>query len=224
MFDQLIAGGKASYEDFGASVASRSISPPAKKSIRESVPFSNRTYDFSAINGEIYWNDCDLEYTLEIIADNPEMLEDKKTALSGWLMNLVDAEIIDPYISGYHFVGTFDSLSYADEEHMCKTTASAKFKAYPYKIANAATLFKYALAAGESKSVAVVNNSSHRITPTLTTDAAVEIVSGGTTYRATAGTFNDEKFKLAAGVNMLTIKNPGTAECNIVFSFFEEVF
>ena len=224
MFDQLIAGGKASYEDFGASVASRTISPPEKKSIRETVPFSNATYDFSGINGEIYWNERALEYVLEITANDPEELEAKKTALSGWLMNLVNAEIHDPFIYGYHFVGTFDGLSFADEEHMQKTTATVKFAAYPYKIANAATLYKYRLAAGESKNVSVVNGSAHRITPTLSTDAAIVIVSGNTTYRAYAGTFNDDKFKLAAGVNMLTINNPGTAECNVAFSFFEEVF
>ena len=224
MFDQLIIGNKASYDDFGASVASRSIKPPKKKSIRETVPFSNKTYDFSAINGELYWNEQELEYVCEITADSPEALEEKKSAFAGWVMNVVEAEIIDPYISGYHFVGTYDGLEFEDEEHLQKTTATLVFVAYPYKIADTATLYEYTLAAGESKLVNVVNTSSHRITPTLTTDAAIEITIGNATYKATAGTFNDERFKLAAGANALTIKNTATDECNVALSFFAEVF
>ena len=74
MIDQLIIGDKASCDDYGASVASRKIVPPKKKEIKETVPFSNVTYDFSAINGEQYWEERELEYTLEIIAPTPEEL------------------------------------------------------------------------------------------------------------------------------------------------------
>ena len=42
MIDQLIIGGLAKSKK----------KPPKKKSIKETVPFSNVTYDFTAINGE----------------------------------------------------------------------------------------------------------------------------------------------------------------------------
>ena len=111
MFDQLIIGNKASYDDFGASVAGRTIVPPKKKVVRETVAFSNRVYDFSAINGELYWEEQELEYVLEMTADSPEMLEAKKMAFSSWVMNAADEKIIDPFIAGYHFVGTLDRKS-----------------------------------------------------------------------------------------------------------------
>ena len=62
MIDQLIIGKIASYDDFGASVAERKIIKPKKKSIKETVPFSNVTHDFSAIDGELYWEEASLEY------------------------------------------------------------------------------------------------------------------------------------------------------------------
>lgn len=55
MLDQLIIGDKSSFDDFDASVSERNISPPKKKEIKETVPFSNVTYDFSKINGELFW-------------------------------------------------------------------------------------------------------------------------------------------------------------------------
>ena len=52
MIDQLIIGDKLSHDDFSDSIALRKINLPKKKSIKESPPFSNITYDFSAINGD----------------------------------------------------------------------------------------------------------------------------------------------------------------------------
>lgn len=222
MFDQLIISDKASYDDFGASVASRTISPPAKKSIKETVPFSNMTYDFSAINGELYWEERELEYIFEIDAYGPQELETKKTAFAGWIMNVMSAELHDPYISDYHFVATFDGMDFEDDETMLKTTANVVFRAYPYKIANNPTTDKQSIPAGDRKTLSIENGSNHRITPTITTDGPVEIVFGNVTYTASAGTF--KKIALAVGLNTLEIKNTGTTECTVTISFFEEVF
>ena len=42
---------KHSYGDFGLYLKSRNIGLPEKKSIRQTVPFMNGYYDFSALNG-----------------------------------------------------------------------------------------------------------------------------------------------------------------------------
>lgn len=224
MFDQLIIGGRASVDDFDASVASRKIGQPTKKAIRDSVPFSNVTYDFSAINGELYWNERELEYVFEIIADNPQALEEKKTAFADWVMNVLNENIYDPFIPDYHFVGTFDSMDFADEVSVEKTTATVKFLAYPYKIANHPTTYEQSIAAGASKTLAVVNGSSHRLTPTITTDGTFAITFGGSTYTLSAGTYNNAAFILAVGVNTFEVKNRGAENATITISFSEEVF
>ena len=78
MIDQIKIGDKSSYDDFSASFSNRKIGKPKKKVIKETIPFSNITYDFSAINGELYWEERELEYTFEITADTPEELEELK--------------------------------------------------------------------------------------------------------------------------------------------------
>ena len=93
MLDQLRIGDKYSYDDFFASVAERKIKKPKKKKIKDTVPYSNKTYDFSAINGEVYWEERELEYILELDADTPEELEERKIALSSWLMNVIDTTV-----------------------------------------------------------------------------------------------------------------------------------
>lgn len=224
MFDQLIIGERASVDDFDASVAHRKIGEPTKKTIKETMPFSNKTYDFSAINGEVYWNERELEYVFEIDANTPHELEEKKAAFANWVMNVMNEVIVDPYIQDYHFVGTFANISPEDDESMLKTTVSVKFNAYPYKIADNPTTYQETIAAGASKTLSCVNNSSHRITPTITTDGAVEIANGDTVYAIQAGTYNSPAFALAVGINTLEVKNKGAESVTVTISFSEEVF
>jgi hypothetical protein len=226
MIDQLIIGDKASFDDFGASVAKSAKTPPKKKSIKETVPFSNVTYDFSAIDGEIYWEEQALEYELEMFAPTPERLETMKTALKSWLMNVINQDLHDPFIPDYHFVATFDDMSFEDDAGMDKTTAKVKFTAYPYQIANHAMRYEYTIAARGSITAKIVNNSSHKIAPTITTDKGLQIKlnSENASYNVVVGTTKDSIFKLAAGVNTLIITNITSQECNMSIAFNEEVF
>lgn len=174
MIDQLIIGEKASFDDFGASLATRNIGMPTKKSIKETVPFSNVTYDFSKINGELYWEERELEYVFEIIASTPERLEELKTAFASWVMNVHQEEIHDPFIPLHHFVGTFDDIDFEDEESLDKTTVTVTFTAYPYKVANQPTVFEETSSMDTRKRLIVENTSSHRVNAVLSLACATE--------------------------------------------------
>lgn len=224
MYDQVIIGNKASYDDFGASMAGRSISPPTKKSIKETVPYSNVTYDFSAVNGELYWEERSLDYTFEIIAHTPEELEELKAAFCEWIMNISGAEIHDPFIRGYHFVGTYEDMSIDDDEGGEKTTITVTFSAYPYKVANTVTAVKRTVPAASQVDLAVVNGSSHRIAPTITIDGELTVSFNGSHFTLSAGTYSTAGLFLAAGINAFTVKNSGSDDSTITISFVEEVF
>ncbi len=224
MIDQLIIGDKASFDDFGASVAKRTRKPPKKKSIKETVPFSNITHDFTKINGEIYWEEQAHEYIFEMVAPTPERLEEMKTALSGWLMNIIGEELHDPIIPYYHFIVTYDDMSFADDEGMEKTTATVSFTAYPYRIANYPKVCEFDIPANSTKAVWILNDSNHRITPKITADKAITLKLENVSYSMSAGTVEDEAFKLEAGMNSVSIVNSNKAACKVVISFYEEVF
>lgn len=224
LFDQLIIGRKGTHDEFGASVSTRSISAPKKKLIKEKVPFSNVTYDFSAINGELYWEERELEYELEMIADSPESLERRKSALCRWLMNVVAEEIHDPYDSDYHFIGTFDDVDINDDEGMEKTVLTVTFSAYPYKIRNKATNHICLVPASSEQTFIITNESAHRITPTISTDAEVILTLDGVSYSVHEGTSSDDIFKLKMGANALTVKNLADTDCKLIISYHEEAF
>lgn len=224
MLDQLFIGNKGTLDDFDASLKERAISAPEKKTIKKSVPFSNATYDFSAINGEVYWNERELNYVFEIIADTPEEMERKKAAFSNFVMNVMNEKIYDPYEPGWHYVGTFDGIEFDDDESVEKTTVSVVFTAYPYKVANNLKVFRYSFAADKTLSATVINNSSHRVIPLINSNLPLTIQKGGATYTLEAGETQDEKFMLEPGANVMTMSSTTSAGCVVIIEFYEEVF
>lgn len=221
MFDQLIIGNKHSLDDFDASVAERKIGKPKKKSIKETVPFSNVTHDFSAINGEQYWEERELEYVFEIIAGSAEELEVKKQPFISWVMNVFQEKLYDPFVRDYHFIATFSEID-EDDSEIEKSTITVKFTAYPYMIADVKRVFAFAMTETE-KTVIVTNDSSHRITPTITTDVECVVVKGSSSYGIPVGAVTDEKFMLSPGENTLVIYST-SGSGTLKIEFYEEVF
>ena len=224
MLDQLIIGEKASLDDFDASIAGRKIGEPTKKEIKDTVPFFNGAYDFSKINGELYWNERELEYAFEITADTPEELERKKTTFKNWVMNVFEEKLFDPHITDYHFLATYKDIDPADDESLEKTTITVKFTAYPYKIANDPTEYEFVIPAGTEKTVNIINGGIHKVTPTVIVDAAITLIVGDTTYSVSAGDITDSRFELSVGGNTWTVKNANDANCTVTVKFYEEVF
>lgn len=225
MIDQLIIGDKASFDDFAASVAERKIKMPKKKSIKETVPFSNVTYDFSAIDGETYWEERVLEYVFEITADTPEEMEELKSRFASWVMNVQEAELRDPYIPGYHFKATYDDMDANDDEGLEKTTLTVTFTAYPYMIADDAKVYEVTLAKSGQTTLQVLNESTHPVIPTLYCSNVAELQVGGNSYAMSLGTTTDASFKIPAGMTDIKVKNgSSTAVTTVKISFNEEVF
>lgn len=224
MIDQLVIGDKASYDDYEASIAFRDISQPEKKVIKETIPFSNRVYDFSAINGELYWDERDLSYAFEIIADNPVELEEKKARFLAWVMNVINEEIYDPFIEEYHFLGTYDSAEIEDDESIEKTTITVNFKAYPYKIANTSKVYSVSIGGESSAAITIVNESSHRVQMTITTDSAITFNFKNVSYTIPAGTATDSNLMLEAGNNSAVIENGNSTAAVVSIEFREEIF
>lgn len=223
MLDQLKIGNLYSYDNFSASVSKRNIKKGKKKSIKDTVPFSNITYDFSKINGEVYWEEQTLQYIFEITADTPEELETLKTNFSSWVMNVMEEKLYDPFIKDFYFKATYDDMLFDDDESMEKTTITVIFTAYPYKFANEPKKYTTEVTTDTEVTLKVENGSSHKITPTLISDVSLGITMGNLTYTMGAGTTVDERIKLEIGENQVTVKATKTSG-TFTIEFTEEVF
>ena len=220
MMDELKTKNVSSFSYFGASVRSRKIKAPAKKSIRKTVPFSSQIYDFSKIDGEIYYGEQELEYVLEMSADSAEKLEKKKMPLKNWLMNIFEENLYDPFTEEYHYKATYSSHKFDDSEDGEYTALTVVFKAYPYMISNTAKEFSFNLNSLEQKFY-IENDSSHRVYASVSTKVPVEITIGTSKYSVTG--IHEKVLPLNVGNNELKVKaTAGNGTLKV--SFHEEVF
>ena len=225
MIDQITIGDKSSFEDFEASVAQRKIKMPKKKSIKETVPFSNRTYDFSAINGEVYWEERELEYIFEITADTPEQLEDLKREFAAWVAGVQEQELYDPHIPYYHFIATYDDLDPEDDEGLDKTTLTVKFTAYPYMVADSQKVYEADLAASGQTTLNVLNESTHPVPLTVSTTTRITMKIGtAATAPLSPGSGTYGALKLPTGLTTIELTNSEAVAGSVRISFHEEVF
>lgn len=224
MMDQLSIGTKASYDDFQASIASRKLKMPKKKSIKETVPFSNVTYDFSAIGGEVYWEERVLEYVFEITAETPEKLEELKTAFINWVASVQEEELHDPFYPDHHFLATYDDLDPEDDEGLDKCTLTVTFTAYPYKLANVLTgLGAFTVEPGDYIDVEVRNPYARAIVPTFVTDGDCSVFWDGFALSLRAGSTFDRNVKLQTGTTTLSLENYSDAPVRVEVGYREEV-
>lgn len=225
MIDQLIIGDKASFDDFMASVAKRKLKPPKKKSIKETVPFSNITYDFSAIDGETYWEERELEYVFEITADDPEQLEELKRKFSAWVMGTTEQELHDPHIPDYHFIATYDDMDPDDDEGLDKCTLTVTFTAYPYMVADVPKQYTVGLRPSEQVTLQVLNESEHPVPLTVFNTVGITIKIGeALTVPLLPGSGTYGAVKLPKGLTDVVLTNSEAQQGAVVISFHEEVF
>lgn len=230
MIKQLEASGKKSFDDFGLLIATRNISPPKKKSIKENVPFSNKVYDFSKINGEIYWEERTLEYSFDIAEISTEEMEVVKTNAMNWLMNIHDEDIYDPYIGDYHFHGSYKDNSWSED--FGAGTINVTFEVYPYKISNTSNE-AMELLEGELTidTPATIENTSYSQMKGLTIDGASyqkQTEQGSNIFAMTDKTFYNKGSDITSyeieGYNKITLQGIGGHAYNsIIFTIPSEL-
>ena len=219
MIKQLEVSGRKSFDDFGLLISSRKISQPKKKIIKQEIPFSNIVYDFSKINGEIYWDERELTYTFDIAENSTEEMERIKSEVYDWLMNIHDEDIFDPYISNFHFHGSFDGESW--DEDFGQGVIEVSFIVYPYMIANEETNEVLDFHTVDEVSITVENKSSHRIIPEITVVLTEkEIEFNGVKYSLDVGVHTLSDFYLEPGINEMKVSGGGS----MILRYREERF
>lgn len=219
-YKEIRANGKGSFKDFKLAIKSRNISLPEKKKIKNSVPFQNGTYDFSDMNGEIYWEERILEYVFDIAEFSTEEMEQIKDKVVDWLLNIHDTDIEDDYTADYYYHGSYDTNSWNEDFGQGELTV--RFSVYPYKYAKERTIITQEISETET-SIIINNESSHRIMPIVTINGDVSITIGKNTYALTSGTYTDSNLILEKGENTWNVI--ATSEtANLDISYRKEVF
>ena len=212
MTDGISANGLHSAHDFDLCINARNISLPEKKSIRETVPFMNGYYDFTALYGAPAWNERTIEYVFDVIGDTPAEVDEYVSRVLDWLCNIHDTDIYDDTMPEYHWHGSYEACSLTWAETGLHAEIAVEFVCYPFKISNTAT--KHTFTAGEY----TVVNQGMAVAPIVKSDASAAIQIGNYVVSILPGVETKLPIDLERGKNTVIVTGEGT----VSFAYYKE--
>ena len=220
-------------KNFGTVMHSKSIQPPSKKKIKESVPFMDGSYDFSTVgsNGEINYNERVITIVLGLPADSKERLQIMYSKVLEWLMDSGQCRLIFDDDPMYYYVAEVEQTS-TFEQVMEFGRLTVTFTAEPFKssinymVDDIWDIFNFEedvvqelqFNVETTKAISIYN-AGRITTPTINVDSELSIVSKGVTYTLLSGDNTFYDLKLYHGYNDMVINGNG----NIKFLFRKQV-
>lgn len=213
MTDGIRINDKHSYGDFGLYLKTRIIGLPEKKSIRQTVPFMNGYYDFSALNGAPAWDERIIEYSFDVINDSPVELDFFVSHVLDWLGTAHDVDIFDDTVYRFHWHGSYNGATVAWDETGLHAEINVSFVVHPFKIADERT--EYTMTAGTY----TINNLGMVVAPFVSSDATAAIQIGTYVSSIPANEEIQLEIDLERGENTVIVTGDGTVK----FSYYEEM-
>lgn len=121
--------------DLGFAISGRELSAPVLKSARKTVPFTNGSYDFSMVYGQLFYEDRELTYSFDVIGC-PKEVEAEVARLLGFLSSVHEADIHDDDRPYYHFRGSYGEAEVEWDESGEAATVTVTFLVYPFLISD----------------------------------------------------------------------------------------
>ena len=226
----ILFNGKHTYKDFGMKMLDRKFDSANKNKIKEVVPFSNGSYDFTSIYGENTFADRKLEYTFLLKTTDKENLIYKKSEIDLWLLECARVELYDDFEPNFYMLAEAESIDFEEFYNLGKIKII--FSAYPFKISryyegsdiwNRLTVYDVAQevihTVEGSKAITLYNQSAISICPYVVCSEAMTITKDNISYDFPKGTTKSWDFLLSKGENSLVVSGNGTIE----FKFKKEV-
>jgi predicted phage tail component-like protein len=219
--------------DAGVVMQDKSIQPPSKKKIKQSIPFMNGSYDFSTVgsNGEISYNEREITITLGLPTDSKERLQTAYSKALEWLQDVGKSQLIFDDSKDYYYLAEVEDAS-SFEQVMSYGKLTVKFVADPFKIgvnlegSDVWDTFNFDEDVAQNVEFDVTGNATVNIinvgrlvSPTINASTSMTITVGGKTYNVVSGDNKLYGLKLQPGDNTITITGTG----HIKFIFRKEV-
>lgn len=205
--------GEHSYEDYDLYLKNREIGLPEKKNIRQTVPYMNGYYDFSALNGAPAWGERKIVYAFDLISDTPEELDAYVVSVQNWLCNVHDADISDDTMPDYHWHGSYDSCDVSWDETGLQAELKVTFVVHPFRIANYPA--EHVLQAGTH----VILNQGMAVAPYVVSESTAVIQIGTYVSSIPANEKTRLEIDLVRGENTVVV----TGDKTVTLGFYEEV-
>jgi predicted phage tail component-like protein len=228
MRNSITFNAKNSYADFKLCIEERIISSPAKKKIKESVPFMNGNYDFSTVgsNGEIVYDTREVKIKFGLPTRSKSELYTLYSEILEWLVDAGQQQLIFSDMPDYYFLGEVESAT-SIEEVLRMGRLEVSFTCEPFKIGTSEAgnqlwdTFNFLTDYMQDTTYTVIGsktitiyNAGRAVVPVVNCSTAMACVLNGYTVDFVTGDNTDYSFKLSKGTNTIIITGTGIISFN----------
>lgn len=215
--------------DVGVVMHSKSIQPPSKKKIKDSVPFMNGSYDFSTVgsNGEIVYSEREITIIFGLPAETKEQLQVLYSKTLEWLVDVGKQKLVFDVMEDYYFMAEVEETS-SFEELMSFGILTVKFVADPFKMSvnyigsdlwdpfnfEEDIVQESGYDISGSRNISVYN-PGRSVRPTINCNAPMSITKDGKTFNLSVGDNKVYGFYLRSLINEVTVI--GNGRINFIF-------
>jgi predicted phage tail component-like protein len=218
--------------DIGVVMHSKIIQSPAKKKVKETVPYMNGSYDFSTVgsNGEITYSERQITIAIGLPAETKEELQVLYSKVLEWVVDVGKQQLIFDVMNDYYFMAEIEGTT-SFQETMEFGKLELTFVADPFKYSTeyiGSDIWDtfnfeedYAQSSGFNiigSSTITIYNPGRTVRPIINCTAPMTMIQNGKTYNLAYGDNRPYGFYLANASNQLTINGTG----NINFEFRKE--
>ena len=209
--------------DIGVVMHSKSIQPPPKKKIKDSVPFMNGSYDFSTVgsNGEQTYSERDITIVIGLPAETKEELQVLYSTTLEWLEDAGKQQLKFDVMDDYYFMAEVEESS-SFEEVMEFGTLTVKFVVDPFKMSvdyvgsDVWDNFNFEEDYAQSNEFNVsgttnisIYNPRRSVNPIINCTSAMAITKDGKTYNLSVGNNKLYGFRLNNLSNSISVAGTG---------------
>lgn len=217
-------------------LANRSAPTPEEKSIIDSGPFTQGVYDFSMMLGERVFNNRPLTFEFHLLEREYGYRKIDEAYFKNALMKSGIQPIYDTHDPGYYYLGKCVSVDVEDDHVYGRLVITIEFDCYPFMIAlqeegnddwdsfdfelDYSQENSYYIPNGKMVNIDLMNVGSAGVTPKIVTDKPITVVNGNVTYQISAGTTEDEEFRIEIGNNPMSVTGNNAT---VQFLFYKEL-
>jgi phage-related protein len=226
--DGFTFNGQHNFKDWGLIMESKSILPPPKIKILDTIPYMNSVLDFSTVGsgGEIVYDTRTITVKVALLCYTREELYTVYSQILGWLMDSGKSQLTFDFMTEYFFLAevndapSFDEFVAANGEMEIKFTCESFKYSVDYMGDDIWDTFNFLTDYTQysntftitGPTTVVMNNNGRLITPVINVDTSMTVTYGGQTYNLVAGDNIPYGLKLLNGENDLVFNGNGTAK------------
>lgn len=219
--------GKHSFNDFGLYIEKKTVNPPAKVKILETVPFMNSKYDFSTIGsgGEQVFDTRTITVKFALLCYTMEQLYTVYSQVLEWLTDCGQSQLIFDFDQAYYYFADVQEASKFDE-FVENGELEVTFVAEPFRYSidymgddiwdNFNFLTDYTQYTNtftvNGATTVIMYNNGRNVKPVINCSSSMTLTFGSKTYNLNIGDNKLWDLKLSNGKNDLIFNGSGTVK------------